>query len=152
MPRLHDRAFAELTPHQVYGILGLRSEVFVVEQAAAYLDIDGRDVEAATRHLWFEDDAGTVLATARVLDDGDARRIGRVVTRPDHRGRGLAGALVAHALTSTAGPWRLDAQSYLLAWYEGFGFVADGPEYEDDDGIPHVPMLRPKGRGTARAR
>jgi ElaA protein len=139
---LHDCAFADLTPQQLYGILRLRSEVFVVEQAAIYLDIDGRDVEPTTRHLWFEDDTGAVIATARALDDGDARRLGRVATHADHRGRGHAGLLVQHFLTSTVGPWRLDAQSYLEGWYEGFGFVADGPEYEDDDGIPHVPMAR----------
>jgi ElaA protein len=138
---LHDRAFAELDPRELYGILRLRAEVFVVEQACAYLDVDGRDLEPATRQLWFEDDTGAVVATARVLDDGDARRIGRITTRPDHRGQGLAARLVEHFLASTVGPWRLDAQSYLVDWYTRFGFVVDGPEYVED-GIPHVPMRK----------
>lgn len=142
MPTPHDRAFADLTPQELYGILRLRAEVFVVEQAAAYLDPDGRDLEPTARQLWFEDDGGAVVATARVLDDGDVRRIGRIATRADHRGRGLAGQLVEHFVASAAAPWRLDAQSYLVAWYASFGFEVDGPEYADEDGIPHVPMVR----------
>jgi ElaA protein len=141
MPLLHDCAFAELEPGALYRVLRLRSEIFVVEQACAYLDLDGRDLEPATRQLWFEDDTGAVVATARVLDDGDARRIGRIATRPDRRGEGLAARLVEHFLASTAGPWRLDAQSYLVDWYARFGFVVDGPEYIED-GIPHVSMFR----------
>jgi ElaA protein len=143
MPTLHDRTFSLLTPRELYGILRLRAEVFVVEQAAAYLDPDGRDLEPSARQLWFEDDDSAIVATARILDDGDARRIGRIATRQERRGAGLAGRLVEHFLTSAAGPWRLDGQSYLVAWYEGFGFVADGPEYADVDGILHVPMVRP---------
>jgi ElaA protein len=141
MPTLHDRTFADLAARELYGILRLRSEVFVVEQAAAYLDPDGRDLEPAARQLWFEDDDGAVVATARVLDDGDARRIGRIATRADHRGRGLAAQLVQHFLATAAPPWRLDAQAHLVTWYGSFGFRPDGPEY-DDDGIPHVPMVR----------
>jgi ElaA protein len=138
---LHDRTLFELTAETLYGILRLRCEIFVVEQACVYLDLDGRDLESATRQLWFEDDAGEVIATARVLDDVDARRIGRVATRPDRRGDGLAGRLVEHFVATSAGPWRLDAQSYLVGWYAQFGFVVDGPEYLED-GIWHVPMFR----------
>jgi ElaA protein len=141
MLKLHDRTFAEIEPQTLYGILRLRAEVFVVEQACAYLDLDGRDLESTTRQLWFEDDAGTVIATARVLDDADTRRIGRIATHPDHRGEGLAGQLVEHFLASSLGPWRLDAQSYLVEWYARFGFAVDGPEYLED-GILHVPMFR----------
>jgi ElaA protein len=141
MPSLHDCTFSELEPATLYGILRLRAEVFVVEQECAYLDVDGRDLEPATRQLWFEADDGAVVATARVLDDGDARRVGRIATHSDHRGQRLAARLVEHFLASSTGPWRLDAQSYLADWYARFGFVVDGPEYLED-GIPHVPMLR----------
>jgi ElaA protein len=142
MPTLHDRAFADLDARQLHEILRLRAEVFVVEQECAYLDVDGRDAEPTTRQLWFEDDAGAVIATARVLDDGEARRIGRIATRADRRGEGLAAQLVEHVLATTDGPWRLDAQRYLVEWYERFRFTVDGPEYIED-GIPHVPMARP---------
>lgn len=144
MPEVHDAAAADLTPEVLYGILRLRAEVFVVEQGAAYLDPDGRDLEPGARQLWVAD-GDRVVATGRILDDGDARRLGRLATAPSHRGRGLAAALVEHFLVTTAGPWRLDAQSHLAGWYLGFGFVVDGPEFVDDDGIPHVPMQRPLG-------
>lgn len=141
MPTLHDRGFEYLTPRQLYGILQLRSQVFVVEQACAYLDLDARDVEPTARQYWFEADDGAVVATARMLDDGDARRIGRIATRADYRGTGLAGRLIDHFLATTSGPWRLEAQAHLADWYGRYGFTIDGPEYLED-GIPHVPMLR----------
>ncbi|WP_241668160.1 GNAT family N-acetyltransferase [Pedococcus bigeumensis] len=132
--------FDELSSHTAYRLWALRSEVFVVEQAAAYLDLDGRDVEAGTRHLWVEAD-GLPVATLRVLDDGDVWRIGRVATASAQRGRGLAAGLVRAALAECVGrPVVLDAQSYLTDWYAGFGFVVHGAEYVDEDGIPHTPM------------
>ena len=135
---IHDKAFAELTTKELYDILRLRSEVFVVEQECAYLDPDGRDDEPGTRHVW----VGTpVDAYLRVLDDGAARRIGRVVTRPSARSVGLAAQLMKHVLAHVASPWTLDAQSYLTAWYARFGFVQSGPEFVED-GIPHTPMRR----------
>jgi ElaA protein len=138
-------AFDELAGPTAYRLWALRSEVFVVEQAAAYLDLDGRDVEAGTRHLWVED-AGVPVATLRVLDDGDTWRIGRVATARSHRGQGLAAALLRAALEECGGrPVALDAQSYLTDWYTAFGFVPDGPEFVDEDGIPHTPMRRSQG-------
>jgi ElaA protein len=141
VPVLHDRSLADVEPATLYRILQLRSEVFVVEQACVYLDPDGRDLEPGARQLWLEA-GGEVVATARVLVDGDGHRIGRIATAPAHRSGGLAAQLVEHFLADYPGPWRLDAQSQLTSWYERFGFVVDGPEY-DDDGILHVPMLRP---------
>jgi ElaA protein len=142
---LHDRPLADVDATTLYRVLALRSAVFVVEQQCAYLDLDGRDLEPSCRLLWIDDDAGDasgeVLATARLLDDGDARRIGRIATAPSARGQGLAARLVEHALATSEGPWVLDAQAHLTEWYERLGFASTGPEY-DDDGIPHVPMRR----------
>ncbi|HWL41683.1 MAG TPA: GNAT family N-acetyltransferase [Ilumatobacter sp.] len=135
---IHDRAFAELTVAELYDILRLRSEVFVVEQECTYLDPDGRDTDAGTRHVWT---GSPIDAYLRVLDDGDAHRIGRVVTRPGARSSGLAAQLVEHVLATSAGPWVLDAQSYLTGWYERLGFAVAGAEYLED-GIPHTPMRR----------
>ena len=135
--------FEELTPADLYAILRLRADVFVVEQECAYLDPDGRDCEPTARHVWIaEPDGQGVLAYLRVLDDGDVRRIGRVVTKPAHRSAGHAARLMEHALAASAGPWVLDAQSYLVRWYGRFGFSPSGAEYLED-GIPHTPMLRP---------
>jgi len=137
---LHDRRLAELDPVTLLALLKLRVDVFVVEQACPYPEIDGRDGETGTRHLWWDDGEGPV-AVLRLLDDGDARRIGRVVTAPRRRREGLAARLLEHALATSEGPWVLDAQSHLAGWYGGFGFVPSGPEFVED-GIPHVPMRR----------
>jgi ElaA protein len=141
-PVLRTARFAELTPFEVYGLCRLRVDVFVVEQACPYPELDGRDVEPATRHLWFADDDGEVLATIRVLDDGATRAIGRVATAAGARGRGLAARLVEAGIELCAGsPVTLGAQAHLQGWYERFGFRVSGPGYVED-GIPHVPMRR----------
>jgi predicted GNAT family N-acyltransferase len=139
--RLRRARFADLTPFEVYGLCRLRVDVFVVEQECPYPELDGRDLEAATEHLWFEADGG-VAATIRVLDDGDTRAIGRVATAAGHRGRGLAARLIEEGISLCGGvPITLGAQAYLEGWYERFGFRRSGPGYVED-GIPHVPMRR----------
>jgi ElaA protein len=138
---VHDRPIDDIPPRTLYELLQLRSQVFVVEQACLFLDPDGKDLDDGCRHLWIEDAGGHVVAAARVLDQGDARRIGRIVTDPAARGRGLAGELVRHFLDAYDGPWVLDGQAHLAGWYETFGFEISGAEYLDD-GIPHVPMTR----------
>jgi ElaA protein len=139
---LREAPFAELTPFEVYGLCRLRVDVFVVEQACPYPELDGRDLEPDTVHLWYERD-GEVLATIRVLDDGAEKVIGRVATAVEARGQGLAAALVRRGIELCAGaPIHLGAQAYLEDWYEQFGFRRSGPGYIED-GIPHVPMRRP---------
>lgn len=138
---IRDRAFEELTASEFHDLLRLRVDVFVVEQECAYGELDGRDTEPGTRHVWI-DDADGVASYLRVLDDGGERRIGRVVTRADTRGRGLSGRLVGHVLDTLAGPWVLDAQVRLRRWYEDHGFEVVGEEF-DEDGIRHIPMRRP---------
>jgi ElaA protein len=138
---VHDRPLDKVPPGILYGILQLRSYVFVVEQTCVFLDPDGRDLEPGCRQLWIEDAHDRVIAAARVIDEGDARRIGRIVTAPVHRRQGLGGALVDHVLAHHAGPWVLDGQSQLVDWYRRYGFEVCGEEYVED-GIPHVPMRR----------
>jgi len=134
-------AFAELPADTAYRLWALRSEVFIVEQDCPYLDLDGRDAEPSTRHLWVER-GGEPVATLRLLDEGAHLRIGRVATRAAHRGAGLAAALVEAAL-ALAGERAvvLDAQSHLVDWYTGFGFEPSGRGFVED-GIPHTPMRR----------
>ena len=140
--RLRQARFAELTPYEVYGLCRLRVDVFVVEQACPYPELDGRDLEPATVHLWYERD-GEVLATIRVLDDGAEKVIGRVATATEARGQGLAAQLIRRGIEFCAGaPIHIGAQAYLESWYEQFGFRKSGPGYIED-GIPHVPMRRP---------
>ena len=139
--------FAELTGTEVYGLCRLRVDVFVVEQQCPYPELDGRDVEPATVHLWFADEDGGIAATIRVLDDGDSRAIGRVATAAAHRGEGLAARLIEAGIALCEGtPITLGAQAHLEGWYARFGFVRSGPGYVED-GIPHVPMRREPGGG-----
>ncbi|WNV74071.1 GNAT family N-acetyltransferase [Geodermatophilus sp. DSM 44513] len=141
-PRLRTARFAELTGAEVYALCRLRVDVFVVEQQCPYPELDGRDLEPGTVHVWLEDDAGGVAAAIRVLDDGATRAIGRVVTAPAHRGRGLAAQLVEVGITlCEQAPVTLGAQAHLEGWYARFGFRRSGPGYVED-GIPHVPMRR----------
>jgi ElaA protein len=134
--------FAALDPATAYAVWRLRQEVFVVEQECPYPDLDGRDDEPGTRHVVLrEDDA--VVGYARVLDEDDQWRIGRVALARTARGRGLADVVMETALQVC--PDRdvvLDAQAPLVGWYESLGFTVSGPEFLDD-GIPHVPMRLP---------
>jgi ElaA protein len=141
MPTLHDATGPELTAAQLHDILRLRAEVFVVEQKAAYLDVDGHDLRPDTRHLWFDEDTGVTAYLRVLLDPDGVRRIGRVVTAAQARGRGLAARLMDAALT-IPGEYVLEAQTYVQGFYARYGFVAEGTEYIDEDGIPHIRMRR----------
>ncbi len=139
---VHGAAGPELGTATLHGLLRLRVDVFVVEQRCAYAELDGRDLDPGTVHLWTGDD-GTPTACLRLLTEPDgSRRIGRVCTARAARGRGLTRALLAAALHEIGdATCVLDAQAHLTALYGGFGFTADGPGY-DWDGVLHVPMRR----------
>jgi ElaA protein len=148
-------SFADLPARTLHDLLRLRVDVFVVEQECAYPEIDGRDVEPGTRHLWFARD-GRPVAYLRLLaepdgagEPGGVARIGRVVVARDARGQGLAARLMTEALTVVGSrPCVLAAQSHLVGFYARFGFTPSGPEYVED-GIPHVPMRRDPVVGSA---
>jgi len=144
-PTIHQARFAALTPAQLYGLLRLRVDVFVVEQHCAYAELDGRDLEGRTRHFWLggDGDPEPVLGCLRLLEEPDGRfRIGRVCTVPAARGRGLGRRLVEAALAEVGDvECLLDAQEHLAGFYRAFGFGVIGPAY-DWDGVPHVPMRR----------
>lgn len=146
--------FERLSGVEVHAVARLRQDVFVVEQACPYPDLDGRDTAPGTRHVLLTDhgdtgnagDAGLLIGCARVLDDGDDWRIGRVALVRSARGQGLADLLMHTALTVTRGrDVVLDAQSPLAGWYATHGFEISGPEFLEDD-IPHLPMRRPQAR------
>ena len=136
----------DLPVRTAYDVWRLRQQVFVVEQDCPYPDLDGRDLEESTRHVVLLDGDGReghVVGTLRVLDDGGWARIGRVVVAPTVRGRGLAAVMMDEAMALCGDrEVRLDAQTGLTAFYEGYGFVVTGPQF-DEDGIMHVPMSRP---------
>lgn len=145
----HDRAFTELSIAELYEILHQRQRVFVVEQRCCYLDADGLDPGA--RHI-FATRGGALIAYLRVLPAG-ARyaevTLGRVLTTPEARGEGLGRPLVERGVAAVRAhhgdvPVRIGAQAHLTAFYGSLGFVQDGEPF-DEDGIPHVYMLRAPG-------
>jgi ElaA protein len=145
--RWHERAFAELSPAELYAIVVLRERVFVVEQTCAYLDADGAD--PPSRHLWAEAGraagAPVIHAYLRLVPAGvkfAEASLGRIVTAPEARGTGLGRALIARGLAALGpGPVRISAQAHLERFYGEFGFRRAGERYLED-GIPHIEMLR----------
>lgn len=143
-----DKHHRELTPAELYALLALRSQVFVVEQQCAYLDVDGRDLQAENRHLLGM--AGDQLvAYARLLSPEEASgpvKIGRVIVSARVRGAQLGRRLMEQAVSRCQQHWPgrdlfLSAQAHLENFYGQHGFVATGEVYLED-GIPHVDMLK----------
>ncbi|MFY1841155.1 GNAT family N-acetyltransferase [Achromobacter xylosoxidans] len=147
MPAWTCKPHAELTLAELYAVLRLRSEIFVVEQNCVFLDMDGKDLLGQTEHLMAWEN-GKLLAYCRLLEpalnDGQAV-IGRVITAPAARGTGLGHELMRRAKDEVARLWPgapvyLGAQARLKGYYGGHGFVPVTDEYIED-GIPHVGML-----------
>ncbi|WP_436501213.1 GNAT family N-acetyltransferase [Actinokineospora sp. HUAS TT18] len=138
---LHRAAGPDLTAAELYALLKLRVDVFVVEQECAYPELDGRDLAADTVHFWWQP-ADTPLACLRVLA-GEPPRIGRVCTAADARGQGLGAKLMAAAVEHLGDvESELSAQVQAQGLYARFGYVPVGEPY-DDDGIMHITMRRP---------
>lgn len=142
------KSWDELTTDELYSLVKLRTGVFYLEQRVDDEELDNRDQEPATEHLWIADDRGTA-AYLRVLVDTvashlDARHVvGRVVVRADRRGEGLARALIARVLEQHGHESiMLHAQQYIAPLYADFGFEEFGDVYVEA-GIPHLSMYRP---------
>ena len=138
--------FEELSVFELYSIIKIRQEIFVVEQECAYLDADGNDQK--TLHLVgkIEDQ---ICAYARIFPptEKNGAIIGRVIVHTSHRGKGMGRTLMqqAHSYIKAAFPQNpyitLGAQSHLRSFYGSLGYIQSGPEYLEDD-IPHIPMIR----------
>ncbi|WP_372826728.1 GNAT family N-acetyltransferase [Polaromonas sp.] len=139
--------FDALTARDLYAILQLRTEVFVIEQDCAFQDMDGADHAAV--HLRGTAN-GELLAYARCFPPGvkfAEASIGRVITRQAARGRGIGHELVRQAMGCVFQRWgpqplRIGAQARLDKFYQQHGFSKQGEPYIED-GQPHVEMLRP---------
>ncbi|AYA35986.1 GNAT family N-acetyltransferase [Hymenobacter oligotrophus] len=142
------KPFAALTLTELYDLLQLRSEVFVVEQTCAFQDIDGMDQQAY--HLLGYTPAGELAAYARLFEAGRSYEqvsIGRVVVSPKYRRYGLGRNLMGQAIAQCEAlfgpqPIKIGAQYYLRAFYRSFGFEQLDDIYLED-GIEHIHMLRP---------
>ena len=139
--------YSDLQLDDLYDALTLRCRVFILEQGP-YLDPDGRDRLAW--HLLGRDESGVLQAYLRVIDPGvtyTEPSIGRVITSPEVRRQGLGWALMREGLARCESAWpgqgiRISAQARLRAFYAQLGFEPVGEPY-DEDGIPHIEMLRP---------
>lgn len=139
---LYVKHFSELTVKELYGILELRSAVFVLEQNCAYQDIDGLDENAY--HMWFSDDDG-IAAYLRILPPGvrfDEPALGRIISA--RRRSGIGSQIVQKGITFVQehyGPCKItiEAQQYAREFYEKNGFVQISEPF-DEDGIPHILM------------
>ena len=140
------KPFADLTPQELYEVLRLRSEVFVVEQNCVFLDMDNKD--QACHHLLLYQN-NLLAACARLLPPGlyyPEMSIGRIVTSPATRGTGVGKELVTLAIEACyslygTGSIKIGAQLYAKAFYEKFGFTQIGEVY-DEDGIDHIHMIK----------
>ncbi len=141
------KKFSELTTTELYALLHLRSEVFVVEQHCPYLDMDFSDQKAL--HLMGYDENNRLAAYTRLFDKGikfAEASIGRVVTAPFARGKGAGRELMEESLRQLYQqfgdqPVRIGAQQYLERFYGSLGFKTVSDTYMED-GIPHVEMLK----------
>lgn len=141
------KKFDALTPAELYAIMQLRNEVFVVEQNCVFQDADNKDQSSYHIMCWA---SGKLLAYARIVPAGISYAefsIGRIVTSPKARRHGVGRTLVQkaiHELYSLHGKTviRIGAQYYLKNFYESFGFRETGAIYLED-GIEHIEMLLP---------
>ncbi|MFM2578906.1 GNAT family N-acetyltransferase [Vibrio fortis] len=138
--------FAELTTIELYELLKLRVDVFVVEQTCPYPELDGKDTQPGVRHLLGYED-GQLVACARLLPAGttyDNVSIGRIATKVEARGAGLGHKLLTEAIKHSHELWPnstidIGAQQHLEAFYQSHGFVTISEMYLEDD-IPHIDM------------
>ena len=141
------RSFNELSGHDLYQILQLRSAVFVLEQTCAYQDLDGLDQQAL--HLFKKADCGEIIAYTRIISPnqcgGSHSSIGRVVVKQEERQHKYGNALMQAAIQVTLKqfpelPIKISAQTYLTHFYQKLGFVNTGQFYLEDQ-IPHQEMI-----------
>ena len=139
--------FNKLTINELYDIMVLRQEIFVVEQNCPFLDADGKD--QAAWHLLARDTEGGLVAYTRLLPKGvsydEYASIGRVANAQKIRGTGVGKVLMQKSIEWMAQlfpnePVKIGAQTYLLTFYSSLGFVSTGEEYLED-GIPHTIMI-----------
>ncbi len=139
-------AFDQLTVQQLYAVLQLRSNVFVMEQNCPYQDMDGFDAQAVHVMGWAD---ASLVAYARCFPAGikfAEASIGRVITSAALRGTGAGPVLMQQAINCAYQHWgaqsiRIGAQAHLNKFYGKLGFIETGAPYIED-GIPHIEMLR----------
>ncbi|OQR90085.1 N-acetyltransferase GCN5 [Achlya hypogyna] len=151
MPSWICKPLVELSALTLYDIMHLRCDVFVVQQNVAYLDPDNVDKLPSCHHLIALNDDGSVMAYARLLGPGtkgekqERPMVGRVVTAPSHRGKGLGKELMLQAIAACGRLWpdasvEISAQVYLEGFYKALGFETTSAPYEEY-GRDHLDMV-----------
>ena len=143
------QTFRELEPGQLYELLQLRVDVFVVEQHCAYPELDDHDRHVETRHLSGRDMEGQLIAYARLLSPETGSpdvNLGRFVVKKKARGKRVGHQLLCEALREIESIWpgrdmKISAQDYLQKFYEQYGFVRVSEVYLDF-GVPHITMVK----------
>ncbi len=141
------KPYDKLSLDELYDLMELRQRVFVVEQECAYQDCDQLDKEGY--HLWMRDGGSGIMTYCRILPPNAAYdgyvSVGRVLTSPEVRNKGLGQDTVKEAIRSSKNlfglaPIKISAQSHLQKFYNKMGFQSEGEEYLED-GIPHIAMV-----------
>ncbi len=142
------KSFSQLDNHQLYDLIRLRIDIFVVEQNCPYAELDDKDRDQQTLHIMGYDD-DTLISYARLLAPGisytDAS-IGRFAVHINYRRQGIGHTLMQQCLNHIAHTWpdaniRVSAQQYLNQFYAEFGFIQTSEMYLEDN-IPHIEMLK----------
>jgi ElaA protein len=140
------KEFNELSLDELYDIMHLRQEVFVVEQDCPYMDADYKDQKAIHINGYYENE---LVAHTRIVAPGISYKeqsIGRVVSKPKYRKQGVGIALMKKSIAVLEEKYnspicRISAQKYLIKFYNSFGFEVCSEEYLEDD-LPHFQMFR----------
>ncbi len=143
---IYYKAFEILTPFELYAIMQLRNEVFVVEQNCVYQDADNKDPHCHHLMVW---DNENLVAYTRLLPKGlayEQMSIGRVISSPAYRRTGAGKILMSESILACyslfgEGPIKIGAQLYLKKFYESFGFIQSSDLYLED-GIEHIEMMK----------
>lgn len=142
------KEFKKLKLEEIYNILQLRNDIFIVEQECPYQDCDGKDEKSY--HL-FSEENGKIIAYLRILEKGvsyDEISIGRVCVEKSYRGKGISRKMMLKAIEFVENNLnedtiKIQAQAYLLDFYSSLGFKVVSKEYLEDN-IPHIDMLYKK--------
>ncbi|NKF51229.1 GNAT family N-acetyltransferase [Shewanella sp. WXL01] len=144
----HNLAFNQLSLDNLYDLLKLRVDVFVVEQNCPYPELDDKDRDSQTRHLFATNELGKIACYSRVLAPGMSyvqASIGRVIVAQDFRGAKLGVPLMQKSIAIALDAWpdagiQIGAQHAIESFYQELGFVAASEMYLEDD-IPHIDMI-----------
>jgi ElaA protein len=143
-----NKLFNELSTKELYQVLQLREEVFIIEQSCIYLDLDQKDFHSL-HVMGYLPNSDELVAYARLVQPGisyEEPSIGRVLTSKKHRDKRYGKELLSTCLSIMQQEYpqhsiKISAQTYLIAFYQQFGFKTIGSPY-DEDGIEHIEMLK----------